>query len=64
MENKTLIKTESNTKKIRIAWNKGKKKPIEDEHGIFWCNCKNPKLTTHIGRGYAFCLLCKTPWYH
>lgn len=50
--------------KLRIAWNRGKRKPITDENGELWCDCKFPRLTTAIGRGQAFCLLCKTAWYH
>ena len=51
--------------KKRIPWNKGKRKPIEDDLGYLWCNCENPKLiSNHGGRGQAICLLCNTPWYH
>jgi len=53
----------SNSKKI--PWNLGKRKPIQDDMGQYWCDCKFPKLThNHGGRGNAICLLCKTPWYH
>ena len=51
--------------KKRIPWNKGKKKPEPDQDGELWCNCDNPKLVRITGyRGQAFCMLCKTPWYH
>ena len=50
--------------KLRIAWNRGKRKPVADEHGELWCDCKYPKLTSTIGRGQALCLLCMAPWYH
>jgi hypothetical protein len=50
--------------KKRVPWNKGKKKPIEED-GELWCNCDNPKLVNISGyRGQAFCMLCKNPWYH
>jgi hypothetical protein len=50
--------------KIRIAWNRGKRKPVEED-GELWCNCKYPKLTSNAGgRGQALCLLCGYPWYH
>lgn len=44
--------------KIRIAWNRGKRKPYTDDCGYLWCNCLYPKLTSNIGRGQALCLLC------
>ena len=50
--------------KIRIAWNRGKRKPEPDQDGVLWCNCKYPRLIPNIGRGQAFCIKCKTPWYH
>ena len=50
---------------MRTAWNKGKKKPEPDQDGLLWCNCDNPKLVSNSGyRGQAFCMLCKTSWYH
>ena len=50
--------------KIRIAWNRGKRKPTTDDMGYTWCNCLYPKLTSPISRGQAWCTLCKTAWYH
>lgn len=50
--------------KKKIAWNYGKRKPIKDDLDQEWCNCINPKLTSPIGRGMAYCLLCSTPYYH
>lgn len=52
-------------RKLRTAWNKGKKKPYADDMGNLWCDCESPKLTSNAGgRGLALCLLCSTPWYH
>ena len=52
-------------KNKKVAWNKGKRKPIIDDMGLTWCDCINPKLIAIQGyRGQAFCMLCKTPWYH
>lgn len=48
----------------RKPWNWGKRKPVTDDCGNKWCNCKEPKLISGDGRGQAFCLLCFTPWYH
>lgn len=42
----------------------GYRKPITDERGLKWCNCTNPNLASPIGRGYAWCMKCKTPWYN
>lgn len=51
--------------KKRTSWNKGKRKPIKDDMGLEWYDCENPKLISIPGyRGQAFCMLCKTPWYH
>lgn len=51
--------------KKRIPWNKGKRKPIEED-GKKWCNCELPKLTSTkgIGGGQAYCLKCSCNWYH
>ena len=48
----------------RRPWNWGKRKPVTDDCGNKWCDCKEPKLISGDGRGQAFCLLCMTPWYH
>lgn len=51
----------------RVPWNKGKRKPTEDEFGIKWCNCESPKLTRNTineEKGQAQCQLCTSPWYH
>ena len=48
----------------RRPWKWGKRKPVTDDCGNKWCNCKEPKLISGDGRGQAFCLLCMTPWYH
>jgi len=54
MENKKSI-----TQKKRKPWNFGKRKPIEDDCGMKWCACLEPKLTSISGgRGQAYCLLC------
>jgi len=64
MQYDTVLAT-GRPEKIRIAWNRGKRKPVEDDCGLLWCNCKYPKLTSNAGgRGQAYCLLCHTPWYH
>ena len=48
----------------KIPWNKGKRKPV-DEDGEKWCNCDVPKLSHNAGgRGQALCLKCGYPWYH
>ncbi len=45
-------------------WNWGKRKPLVDDLGNKWCDCKEPKLTSNYGvRGQALCLLCMNPWY-
>lgn len=48
----------------RRPWSWGKRKPVTDDCGNKWCDCKEPKLISGDGRGQAFCLLCMTPWYH
>lgn len=48
----------------RIPWNKGKRKPIIDEWGDKWCNCEEPKLTSPVTRGDAWCLKCMCAWHH
>jgi hypothetical protein len=49
----------------RVAWNKGKRKPITDEFGNKWCNCVNPKLTSSgTDDRQALCLLCGHYWYN
>lgn len=42
----------------------GYRKSITDKMGLKWCNCTNPRLTTAMGRGLAYCLKCGTPYYH
>ncbi len=48
----------------RIPWNKGKRKPVVDEWGDKWCACEQPRLTSRITRGAAFCLKCMSAWYN
>ena len=51
--------------KAKHPWNYGKRKPQQDDIGLYWCNCLYPRLTSNAGgRGQAICLLCCTPWYH
>lgn len=60
-----MFKALNNNSSKRRPWNWGKRKPVEDDCGIKWCNCVVPKLTSNAGgRGQAYCLLCHTPWYH
>lgn len=61
---KNVLATGLHSKK-RIAWNKGKKKPVADQDGYLWCDCDNPKLIGSFhGRGQASCMLCGYPWFH
>ena len=41
----------------------GYRRPIAED-GLKWCNCFVPNLISPIGRGQAYCLRCKTPYYH
>ena len=52
-----------NNKASRKPWNYGKRKPVIDEYGNKWCNCIEPKLTSSIGKGQAYCLKCMNHWY-
>jgi hypothetical protein len=36
----------------------------EEKDGPLWCNCLIPNLTHGAPRGNAWCLRCKTPYYH
>jgi hypothetical protein len=50
---------------MKRPWNWGKRKPLVDDVGDKWCDCKIPKLTSNAGgRGQALCLLCGYPWFH
>jgi hypothetical protein len=60
-----MINDKKNSNSQKKPWNYGKRKPMPDQDGILWCSCLNPNLVSSAGfRGQAFCLLCKTPYYH
>lgn len=50
--------------KSKRGGDRGWRKPVVDDDGHKWCNCTEPNLIRPIGRGQAFCLRCKTPYYH
>ncbi len=53
------------TKEKKKSFGNGYRKPITDDVGLKWCNCTNPNLTSNSGgRGQAYCMKCKTPYYH
>lgn len=52
------------TPKPKKLFGGGWRRPITDEWGDKWCNCDIPNLTSSFGRGLAWCMRCKTPWYH
>lgn len=57
--------TEQKAGKAKRLFGGGYRRPITDEEGVKWCNCAIPNLISSLGtRGTAYCLRCKTPYYH
>lgn len=57
----------SKKEKKNTLFGGGWKKPVKDENGLEWCNCIYPNLTSlrsENSRGIAWCMRCKTPYYH